>query len=479
MPPANDPIFRPRSLERLAAPDRLDEALRVVRPRAWLALAVLSAVLGLGVAWSVVGRVPVVAEGAALLTRPASLVHVQAPGDGVVEEVLVRVGDAVVAGQLLARLDLPDLQKRIEQEELHLQQAQKRAEDIRRLEHELAQLDRGLLAEQRRILDERILSVDGDAREVRERTGESVARQRQNLRVAQELSAGLLEKLETLRQSYLGLRANSDLSEDQIVDLESRLLDRRLRAQQIAVDAQELALREILAEELYNRQRDQVADLRLRLQDLDVELAGIDRRLQVRELEDQAGIEAIELELELLRGRHLVESRVESRHDGRLIEVTTFVGERVRAGDRLGRVEIDAPGAPLMALAYLPIADGKRTRPGARIVVSPSTVERERYGGIVGEVVSVSSYAVTTLAVANQIGDAEVARTLLGGESRIEVLARLELDPDSESGFRWTSGGGPPDLPISAGTTARVRTTLEERAPISFVLPFLRDTTGL
>ncbi len=45
---------------------------------------------------------------------------------------------------------------------------------------------------------------------------------------------------------------------------------------------------------------------------------------------------------------------------------------------------------------------------------------------------------------------------------------------DEYTGYDWTSGKGPKKTPISAGTTASVRVTIEERAPITLVLPFLR-----
>ena len=113
-------------------------------------------------------------------------------------------------------------------------------------------------------------------------------------------------------------------------------------------------------------------------------------------------------------------------------------------------------------------------------------LQRERFGGINGEVVSVSKYPITTDGAANVIGDIEIARNLLGGENKIEVRARLLKDPEWEdlvredyTGYDWTSGKGPKGIDITAGTTAAVRVTIEERAPITLVLPFLKDMFGL
>ena len=43
------------------------------------------------------------------------------------------------------------------------------------------------------------------------------------------------------------------------------------------------------------------------------------------------------------------------------------------------------------------------------------------------------------------------------------------------TGFEWTSGDGPDDFPITAGTTAEVRVTIRERRPITVLLPFLEN----
>ena len=86
---------------------------------------------------------------------------------------------------------------------------------------------------------------------------------------------------------------------------------------------------------------------------------------------------------------------------------------------------------------------------------------------------------MTIAAAANQIGDREQAHTLLGGHSRIEVMVSLDEDEASHTGFAWTSGLGPKDVKISPGTTANVRVTIEEPAPITLILPFLRSTSGI
>jgi len=62
-------LFRQESLERLSSPERLDELMRLVDLRAWLPLATIGALLGLGLLWSLLGRIPVTVKGQGLLVR--------------------------------------------------------------------------------------------------------------------------------------------------------------------------------------------------------------------------------------------------------------------------------------------------------------------------------------------------------------------------------------------------------------------------
>jgi HlyD family secretion protein len=59
-----------------------------------------------------------------------------------------------------------------------------------------------------------------------------------------------------------------------------------------------------------------------------------------------------------------------------------------------------------------------------------------------------------------------------------EAIAQLKIDPKTFSGYKWSSSNGP-KLTISTGTTTTVRVTVEERSPITFVLPILKEWSGI
>jgi len=113
------------------------------------------------------------------------------------------------------------------------------------------------------------------------------------------------------------------------------------------------------------------------------------------------------------------------------------------------------------------------------VQVIPDNVERNRFGGIIAKVVSVSPLPVTKEGALNTVGNAEMVQGLLTGPgSWVEVTAQLQDDPSTFSGYRWSSSRGP-RLKISPGTTTAARVTLERRAPASYVVPSLRDASGI
>jgi HlyD family secretion protein len=132
----------------------------------------------------------------------------------------------------------------------------------------------------------------------------------------------------------------------------------------------------------------------------------------------------------------------------------------------------------LLSISYFPVRDGKRIHPGMRLQVTPDTVERERFGGILGTVVAVSPVAITKEGATRTIGNAEVVQSLIPEGGYIEVRAMLDPDTSTASGYRWSSSRGP-DMKVTAGLTHATRVTIEGRAPVTYLLPVMREMSGV
>lgn len=123
----------------------------------------------------------------------------------------------------------------------------------------------------------------------------------------------------------------------------------------------------------------------------------------------------------------------------------------------------------LINLTYFDTGSSALIQPGMRIIIVPAIANSEQAGGIWGRVKSVSTPTITTL---NAVQQAESSDPNALSDQAIEVIAELESDPSTTSGYKWTSLGGS-QLNLTPGTATTVRITLQEKAPIAFVFPFL------
>lgn len=159
-------------------------------------------------------------------------------------------------------------------------------------------------------------------------------------------------------------------------------------------------------------------------------------------------------------------------------KVASVQGQIVSPGTPIATVQAEEPGAKLVGLTLFSVGEGQKIRKGMKVQITPTTVERERFGGIVATVTHVSAFPVTKKGAISEIGNAEVVQSLIAKEPQIQVWAELQPDISTFSTYKWSSSKGP-QMKVSSGTTASVRVTTEERAPIDFVFPFLKSLTGV
>jgi NHLM bacteriocin system secretion protein len=273
------------------------------------------------------------------------------------------------------------------------------------------------------------------------------------------------------------LRTEGLVSNDSLLSVHQEYINNQAQVGDLELQMRDLELQQLKAEQSYQEQMDLVANLRTQLTQLDAKSREIDQQHLETTSDSNLRVQDIEREIAKYEEDLRTKSRIVSEYTGRVLEVTTSVGQIVNAGQRLGAIETDDPKARLVAVVYFRVSDGKKIEPGMEVRITPVTIERERYGGIIGKVISVSPFPVTTDAITNVVGNAEVAQSLSAGGSKIEVFAELDENPSSPTGYRWTSGRGP-DIKVTAGTTGDVRATVEDRRPLALVIPILRRWSG-
>lgn len=105
-------LLRKAAIERMSSPEQLDMAMRVTSPVSWIALSALAAIILAAVVFSIVGRISVKVDGTGILLR-GDTGTIQVTANGTVTELLVKEGDVIEQGQVVARLELPDLEGEI------------------------------------------------------------------------------------------------------------------------------------------------------------------------------------------------------------------------------------------------------------------------------------------------------------------------------------------------------------------------------
>ncbi|MGB8699456.1 MAG: NHLP bacteriocin system secretion protein, partial [Thermosynechococcaceae cyanobacterium] len=221
------------------------------------------------------------------------------------------------------------------------------------------------------------------------------------------------------------------------------------------------------------------AEIEAQLRNLDGQIKQLQQQSLASQTARQNALLEVQQQLQQLDQKIQDSSRITSPYNGCVLELTATPGQVVSPGSPLAKLQVDQPHQSLEAIAYFPVGDGKRIRPGMVAQVVPSSVKREQFGGIVGTVTAVSALPRSPEGIAQVVGNRQLAEQLTAKGPPIEVRVRLKSAPETPTGYAWTSSRGPETLAITSGMTTSTWITLERQAPITFVLPILRQQLGL
>jgi HlyD family secretion protein len=412
-------IFRKVSLDRLSSPEQLDMLSRVTTPTGWLALVVLGAILTMALVWGFLGSIPIKVQGQGILLRQGGVTDVVTLGAGQVTEVVDKANDQIRRGQVVARIAQPELFNALHntRNELAEQKAQHRR--LVAFSQKDLQFRMEVLQAQRQILETSIPAL-----------AQQADFERQQLAKQQHLlDKGLIvpSRVETTRQGLAAALEKSASLKTKIEELRS----------------QEFSLK--------NTTENSIKESEFRLKALERNIASMENRLTY-------------------------DSRVVSKVSGTVVEVKISPGSVVAMGTPV--ISVESQDRNLEAILYIPTADGKKVRSGMEVNLVPSSVKKEEYGSVLGLVVAVSEYPATYQGMLQVLENEQLARTLSLDAAPYAVRAEMIPDGETVSGFKWTSGKGPP-VTIQAGTICLGEITVEHKRPINYVIPLLKNKLGL
>jgi HlyD family secretion protein len=415
-----DGIFRDAAVERLSSPEQLDQLVAITRPFDWVAATALALGLVVLIAWGILGRIPtrVIGDGI-LLSSGGRVVDAVSGVAGRLASLDVAVGDEVRFDQVVARVGQTEIEQRLRQAN----------EVLRERQREYAELTATITRE----IDTKLANFAAQEAGLNETI--AVAEQRESYLTSEVAKLEPAVSSGFVTRKYVeDRRVELNSAKLRIVDAQNDIL--KLKAQRVDLQSQ--------------RERDRMQS-EFRIND-------------AKRLVEQ-------LSAELDRG-----SRVLSPAEGRVVEVKVSEGSVLTIGTPV--IEIETAGRTLEAVIYMPPDRGKNIRPGMVVHVEPNMVVREEFGAIIGQIVGISEFPVTPQGMAADLHNDTLVKRFSQDGAPYAAKVRLEPDSTTVSGYRWSSGKGPP-LRLSSGTLARAEVTTREQPPIELVIPLLKRLSGV
>lgn len=165
-------------------------------------------------------------------------------------------------------------------------------------------------------------------------------------------------------------------------------------------------------------------------------------------------------------------SFVRSPYKGKVLEVIVSVSQQIDRKESLVWME-KGSGDKLDEAFFITLPADKigRVRPGMRALIEPKSADPKEYGSILGRVDTVYPYPVSMGEVIQAVGNPQIVSYMMQTSPAMTlVIIKPELDANTVSGFKWTSRKGP-NFRLETGTLCKAYVTIEERSPISFLIP--------
>lgn len=414
-------LFRKSALEALSSPEQLDQLMKSTSPRSWIALSAIGLVLLAALIWSVFGNLPTTVSGSGIIMRKGGVLNLVATGTGVITEMReFKIGEPIQRGQVLGTIAQPVLEQQIESAQAQVAQLLVEAGEV---QSTLADDSSQQLAE---------FSAQGG--------------------LQRRLIAAREEQLTSLREVEKG---------QQILLRDGLITRQRL----------EEARQAILAAQ------NEIVSARAEMQKIEVARTESRLRQGDRVRGDGSRLAQAQQRLQELQAQHRLSTDIVSRHDGVVIEQLAINGDEVRDGQAV--LSLEAEHRQLHAVVYLPPgSNAKLLKPGMSAQISPVTSQKERYGFLEGRILTVSEYPATEQGMLSMLNSSALVQEFSRAGPPIAVVVEFILDPDTASGYAWSSraGGG---VELSSGTLCAGSFMVEKKRPISLVIPMLKESVGL
>ncbi|PQP84162.1 NHLP bacteriocin system secretion protein [Paenibacillus sp. PCH8] len=187
-----------------------------------------------------------------------------------------------------------------------------------------------------------------------------------------------------------------------------------------------------------------------------------------------AELESLKQQLKQQQLGYEYSTRVISPYTGKVKEVLAKTGSYIGDGSDIIRLETyGVQTDELIAVLYMPVSQGRQLLPGMEVRISPGSINREEFGSLIGQVVSVTEFPVTVQGMMSTLGNEGLVQQMASQGVSLEV--RVNLSPNSEmaSGYNWTTKAGSP-VRLNSGMIVDGSITVSSQRPIATVIPYFK-----
>ena len=473
-------IFREKSLEQLFSPRDLEHTIEVIDRRDWLPLFTIGSLTSIAIVWSIFGKIPVNVASKGVLVPGSGITNIESPVVGQLSQLNVSVGDCIEKDEVIATIDPADIKQKLSQEREKYQQLiqQKLVANTistQRTNLDILSIQKQISSKQQQLEYIRAVNPRFKDREIR-----AISKQKASLR--QQFQDGLAmdsllkERLEKLNS----LQKQGVISQELTLQARQEYTENAQNITKIKADLENLKVRQIEVEQKSLDNLNTISQLEAQIQESFSQLKRLEQENNDAATKRTNELQQVKYNIAQFEKQLLDNSEIKSPQAGCILELTSNNGSVLDRGERIAKIEPSNSSNQIKAIAYFTVGDGKKIEKGMKIYVTPDTVSRERFGGIIGEVTKISKYPITFQGAARIAGNTELVKQLVSESgSVIEVQATLKRDPSTSSGYKWSSSNGPDRTLVSSGTTISARVTVSEVAPITLVLPILREWSGI
>ena len=271
-------------------------------------------------------------------------------------------------------------------------------------------------------------------------------------------------------------RANDELQIQELGD-QVKLTDEQITADEQLVTKGLITRQQALeVKQKLVKIQDQIATLKAEVKQLDAQKFSIESAPQREETTMRDRIANLQRDLAASRKELSMAENVISPYDGQVLELKVSSGSNVTMGQPILSIQPDEHNLELVA--YVSSSNAKEIKNGMEVQVSPTSIKREEYGFMKGDVVYISDYPATPAALMRNFENEALTSALSASGPVTEVRVALHRNSETPTGFEWSASKGPETI-ITSGTICGIQIVTKRQQPISLVFPYIKKKLGV